>query len=198
MDIKTLCLGLLCGGDASGYDLKKQFESTFKHFYPAGFGSIYPSLADLADKKFVTCREMPQKKKPDRKVYTITEEGREAFKRSLYKADPKHKLRSEYLVVAYFADFVDHDTLNAMLTDWERDLDDSVSRFDELQDRHSEDISPCSRFVIGFGKAVNQAMADYINDHRDLLIADDANKAVRRATSETTAKPLAHTIESRQ
>ena len=197
MDIKTLCLGMLCGGDASGYDLKKQFESTFKHFYPAGFGSIYPSLADLADKKFVTCREMPQDKKPDRKVYKITDEGRDAFTRALYRADPKHKLRSEYLVVAYFADFVDRDTLTTMLTDWQQTLDDGVARFDELQEQVGNDLPPRSQFVIGFGKAVSQAMADYIKDHRDLLIGENPAPKVRRAKSESNTNALANRIESR-
>ena len=49
MDVKTLCLGLLTAGEACGYDLKKTFESSFKHFFPAGYGSIYPALADLAE-----------------------------------------------------------------------------------------------------------------------------------------------------
>ena len=48
LDVKTLCLGLLSRGEASGYDLKKDFESLFRHFFPAGYGSIYPALAGLA------------------------------------------------------------------------------------------------------------------------------------------------------
>ena len=49
MDVKTVCLGMLSDGEASGYDLKKQFESSFGHFFAAGFGSIYPALSSLAD-----------------------------------------------------------------------------------------------------------------------------------------------------
>ena len=48
MDIKTLCLGVLTQGEASGYDIKKHFECVFSHFYVAGFGSIYPALTELA------------------------------------------------------------------------------------------------------------------------------------------------------
>ncbi len=40
MDVKTVCLGMLTDGAASGYDLKKQFESSFGHFFAAGYGSI--------------------------------------------------------------------------------------------------------------------------------------------------------------
>ena len=48
MDVKTVCLGMLTDGPASGYDLKKQFESSFGHFFAAGYGSIYPALSSLA------------------------------------------------------------------------------------------------------------------------------------------------------
>ncbi len=33
MDVKTLCLGVLCHGDATGYDIKKHFETAFSHFF---------------------------------------------------------------------------------------------------------------------------------------------------------------------
>ena len=54
MDVKTLCLGLLTVNEACGYDLKKTFETSFKHFFPAGYGSIYPALADLAESGLVS------------------------------------------------------------------------------------------------------------------------------------------------
>jgi hypothetical protein len=45
MDVKTVCLGMLTDGEASGYDLKKFFESSFGHFFPAGYGSIHIRFA---------------------------------------------------------------------------------------------------------------------------------------------------------
>jgi len=76
MDVKTVCLGMLTDGAASGYDLKKQFESSFAHFFAAGYGSIYPALSSLADKGLVSCEQVPQEGKPDRKVYEITDDGK--------------------------------------------------------------------------------------------------------------------------
>jgi len=169
MDIKTLCLGLLCAGDASGYDLKKQFESTFKHFYPAGYGSIYPSLADLANRGLVTCREMPQDKKPDRKVYSITPSGREAFTAALQDVDPEHKVRSEYLVAMYFADFLEPQRLEQMLAVWRESLGDGVTRLKSLERDVGADAPAGTRFVLGFGKAIARAMAQYIEENGDML-----------------------------
>lgn len=177
MDIKTLCLGLLCTGDASGYDLKKQFESTFKHFYPAGYGSIYPSLADLADKGLVNCREMAQEKKPDRKVYSITDEGRRAFEQALHDTEPEHKLRSEYLVAMYFVDFLEPQRLEQMLTGWRESLGDGVTRLDSIEKDFGNDAPAGTKFVLGFGKAIARAMAEYIEEHGDMLTGPKSGHA---------------------
>ena len=117
MDVKTLCLGLLTVHEACGYDLKKTFESSFKHFFPAGYGSIYPALADLAEAGLVSCREIPQIGKPDRKVYQITEAGEKTFIDALNRTDPQHKLRSEFLAMIYFADRIDDARLADLLDD---------------------------------------------------------------------------------
>ena len=40
MNVKTLCLGVLSERDLSGYEIKKSFEESFRHFFLAGFGSF--------------------------------------------------------------------------------------------------------------------------------------------------------------
>jgi len=196
MDIKTLCLGLLCKGEASGYDLKKQFESTFKHFYPAGYGSIYPSLADLAAKGLVNCREMAQEKKPDRKVYSITDAGRQAFKEALQEADPEHKLRSEYLVAMYFADFLEPQRLEQMLSGWHETLGNGVTRLDSIEKGFGNDAPAGTRFVLGFGKAIAHAMAQYIEENRDMLTGTEGSRPGERSR-ETGSTASANNIETR-
>jgi len=55
MDVKTLCLGVLSRGTASGYEIKKQCEEgPFAHFYAAGFGSIYPALNALLNNRLIS------------------------------------------------------------------------------------------------------------------------------------------------
>jgi PadR family transcriptional regulator AphA len=60
MDVKSLCLGILSQGDATGYEIKKQFENGYNHFYEASFGLIYPALARLTEDGFVSCTQRAQ------------------------------------------------------------------------------------------------------------------------------------------
>ena len=173
MDVKTLCLGLLTVREACGYDLKKTFESSFKHFFPAGYGSIYPALADLAESGLVSCREIPQVGKPDRKVYRITEAGENAFAEALNQTDPQHKLRSEFLVMIYFADRLDDDQLAVLLDDRVETLRETIEHIEALSQISGQPESPGASFVAGFGAVVAEAAARYIESNRHLLISSD-------------------------
>ena len=169
MDVKTLCLGLLTVHEACGYDLKKTFESSFKHFFPAGYGSIYPALADLADAGLVKCREIPQVGKPDRKVYRITKSGEQAFISALNQTDPQHKLRSEFLAIIYFADRIEEQRLTDLLDDRIKQLRETIKLIERSHEAAEGDNSAGAEFVAGFGAVIAEAAAKYIETNRHLL-----------------------------
>jgi len=169
MDVKTLCLGLLTVREACGYDLKKTFETSFKHFFPAGYGSIYPALADLAESGLVSCEEIPQVGKPDRKVYRITEAGEKAFIDALNRTDPQHKLRSEFLAMIYFADRIDDERLADLLDDRVAKLRETVKHIENFDTDIPNSSSAGAHFVAGFGAVIAEAAAKYIETHRHLL-----------------------------
>ncbi|HSN69881.1 MAG TPA: PadR family transcriptional regulator [Steroidobacteraceae bacterium] len=170
MDVKTVCLGLLTFGEASGYDLKKHFEESFEHFFSAGYGSIYPALAALADEGLVSCREISQDGKPDRKVYRITEAGRARLESTLGATAPGHKLRSEFLATIYFAHLVSPDRLEAILNHRLAELDRMLGHLDACPEH--ADWPAGVRFVRGFGEAVITAAKAYIETHRDELTTE--------------------------
>lgn len=177
MDVKTLCLGLLSVREACGYDLKKTFETSFKHFFPAGYGSIYPALADLAASGLVECEEIPQVGKPDRKVYRITPEGEKAFVDALNRTEPQHKLRSEFLAMIYFADLVDQHRLVEVLDDRIEQLRETIRYIEnEAQQNGAENKSAGAEFVAGFGAVVARAAAEYIESNRHMLTTEAADE----------------------
>lgn len=173
MDIKTLCLGVLTQGDASGYDIKKHFECVFSHFYVAGFGSIYPALTDLARDGLVVCREEPQPNRPDRKVYALTDAGREHFLRSLAATPPRHRIRSEFFVLLHFAHLLSPARLRAVLDERVGDVTRMVQELQHVIDgcdRGECLLKPAQRFEVELALTALQAHRDYIVTHRDALL----------------------------
>lgn len=176
MDVKTVCLGMLTDGPASGYDLKKEFESTFAHFFAAGYGSIYPALSSLAESGLVDCELVPQDGKPDRKVYQITNAGRDFLLQALENTSPCHKVRSEFLATMCFAHLMRPDVIEAVLDNRLADISRYQQLFRELEASCDQDWPAGADFVLGFGKAIATAMETYIKENRHKLAAEPVVK----------------------
>lgn len=180
MDVKDLCLGALTYGDATGYDIKKFFESTFSHCFLAGYGSIYPALAELTDEKLVTARTVPGQGGPSRKVYHLTEAGRKIFLARLKQTAPQHKVKSEFLVLMHFAHLLPSSRLDAVLDQQLHEIEHKLELIHAYEG--GSPASSGARFVCGFGKAVMGAAHDYIRTHRHgLRKANGASQTTKPA-----------------
>ena len=72
-------LGLLAGGPATGYDLRKLVQERLSHFWNESLGHLYPILKRLNAKRWVTKRIRRATRHPARHEYELTAEGRAAL-----------------------------------------------------------------------------------------------------------------------
>lgn len=168
MDVRTVCLGVLTLGDASGYEIRKMFEDgPFQYFTDAGFGSIYPALKKLHDAGHVTLREQEQESRPDKKIYSITPEGREAFSKAIRGVPAADKFRSDFLLALFFEDFLPKDMLAEIVDEriaWYRD------KLGQLQDCDRSGWGAGPTFVNRFGRAVYRSAMEFLEENRDALV----------------------------
>jgi DNA-binding PadR family transcriptional regulator len=169
MDVKTVCLGMLTDGPASGYDMKKCFESSFGHFFPAGYGSIYPALATLARNGMVEFEDVPQEGKPDRKVYSITDAGRQELQKGLSNPEPTHKVRSEFLATIWFAHLMEDEQIDAIVDNKLSEIEGFLKMIDEFPDCDCDQVPKGAQFVAGFGRHMAASFKAYIESNRDVL-----------------------------
>jgi DNA-binding PadR family transcriptional regulator len=76
-DLKYVILDLLKDKPSHGYEIIRAMEDRFHGLYSPSAGSVYPTLQLLEDMGYVKSAEQDGKK-----VYTITEEGRQFLKES--------------------------------------------------------------------------------------------------------------------
>jgi len=181
MDVKTVCLGMLTDGEASGYDLKKAFESSFGHCFPAGFGSIYPALASLAEHGCVSCREVPQDGKPDRKVYQITATGRQQLLKELDDPAPSHKVRSEFLATMAFAHLMTAEQIKTVLDSRIEDAEQNLKFIDDFENCGDREWPNGVKFTLGFGRAMMHAMKKYVEENRHIV--EEAEEPAKEAVA---------------
>ncbi|MEA5422581.1 PadR family transcriptional regulator [Synechococcus sp. CCY9202] len=86
MALAHTILTVLSEKPASGYDISKQFEETVVCYWKATQQQIYRELGKMEQQGWVCCQVVPQLGKPDRKVYAITETGRQELSR--WSAEP--------------------------------------------------------------------------------------------------------------
>jgi DNA phosphorothioation-dependent restriction protein DptG len=71
-DFKYIILQYLKDKPSYGYEIMRALQERFHSFYVPSPGTVYPTLQMLEDMGYVTAKEQEGKK-----VYTITEEGRQ-------------------------------------------------------------------------------------------------------------------------
>jgi DNA-binding PadR family transcriptional regulator len=94
-------LGLLSHESLTGYEIKKRMDTTFKLFWSASYGSIYPTLNSLVENSMVTKLEITDNGR-DKLVYTITDAGKDYLKKWLALPVTKDELRYETLLKVFF------------------------------------------------------------------------------------------------
>lgn len=173
MDARTLCLGALHLGDASGYEIKKLYEEgDFSHFYETSFGSIYPALNRLVEDGLAVCTEQAQDKRPDKKVYSITAKGRQVFAGALQAAPTPDKFRSDFCFIMVFAHLLPVTRLAQLLDQQAGWYDENIRRMESGECAELGNASPAQRFIHGLGLAVYRAAADYLARNKDGLLKD--------------------------
>jgi len=103
MSLEYAILGFLNYHPYSGYDLKKIFDNSVRHFWPADQSQIYRTLARLTERGFVEMEKIAQEDRPDRKVYHITPAGRAELLKWLAGPPPLGEPRAASLIQVFFA-----------------------------------------------------------------------------------------------
>ncbi|MDP8221781.1 MAG: PadR family transcriptional regulator [Candidatus Lernaella stagnicola] len=108
MSIKYAILGLLQFKEMHGYRIKKLIERDFGFMWTVNYGQIYPALKSMLEDKWVTMSVEAKSNSPDRKLYSITEKGRQEFL-SWLGAEPERRLfvRDPFLLRFTFFDLGD-------------------------------------------------------------------------------------------
>lgn len=133
MSLQHILLGLL-REPAAGYDLKAVCDERISHFWSAEFGQIYPTLNRLEERGLLRSHVQPSEKGPNRRVYSLTDGGREELLRWLGSGPAMGAERFAYLAQLYFMDAMGdlHET-RAFMTDLKQRLNEWLGRLKAIE-----------------------------------------------------------------
>ncbi|HEY0736958.1 MAG TPA: helix-turn-helix transcriptional regulator [Herpetosiphonaceae bacterium] len=79
-DVPTLILAVLADGPAHGYAIARAIEERSGSVLNLREGSLYPALRTLEQQQLVVSSWEVQERGPARRMYTLTDAGREALR----------------------------------------------------------------------------------------------------------------------
>lgn len=144
MSLEHAILGFLNYRPSSGYDLKKIFDSSVRHFWPANQSQIYRTLAALDERGWVEMDVIRQSDRPDRKVYHLTDSGKQELARWLSAPPPMDEARSAPLVQVFFLGQLTDEEILAKFEGFAEMMRVILERYDQVPGRLEEHIKMVS------------------------------------------------------
>ena len=103
MSLEYAILGFLQHKPISGYDMKKMFDASIKHFWSADQSQIYRTLNKLTVEGLISMELVIQDDKPNSKIYHIEEKGKEEFLNWLNAPMLMAEHRIPWLIQVFFS-----------------------------------------------------------------------------------------------
>jgi DNA-binding PadR family transcriptional regulator len=137
--LKFALLGALNYQPMSGYDLKQFTDRSTSNFWYAELSQIYVTLKALEKNGLVTSTPTLEEGRRDRRVYTLTENGRQALEAWLKEPFAElNQYKDTLLLKLFFSGNLDKDTLLTQLR-LQRGLHQKL--IDQYQTETADDIA---------------------------------------------------------
>ena len=136
MSLNHAILGFLRYGPRTGYDLKKVFDVSVRHFWPAQQSQIYQSLGKLTENGFVECEVISQTDRPNRKLFHITQEGQTELHRWLAEPQAEKPARAQFLIQVFFAGGLTDEEILKILASKADEVRKVIKRFEQGEVPH--------------------------------------------------------------
>jgi DNA-binding PadR family transcriptional regulator len=111
MSLKHALLGFISYAPMTGYELKQHFDRSIYYFWNANLSQIYPALNRMKEDGLLTMEVEYQEDRPNRKVYHMTDVGREELLNWLREPDDLPPIRVAFLVKVFFGGMLEKDEM---------------------------------------------------------------------------------------
>jgi DNA-binding PadR family transcriptional regulator len=162
-------LGILSFGECSGYDIKRKIEHGIGYFYKVSNGQIYPVLKKLVLHNNATCVTEKNDGKPDRKVYSITDQGLAVLKEWL-QADTG----SELLIKLFFGSNLPIAQNLHLISDIRKKKESALNTYNNIASYFNlstinEVRDYYNYFTLRFGQLISKTYIDWCDEVSGIL-----------------------------
>ena len=126
-------LGLLMGGEQSGYDLVRCARGGVGYIWEPTRSRVYAVLPRLVAARYAARRDVAQDDRPDKQLHRITEEGRRAFLEWLGELDVADHDR--FLLRVFFGRHLPPDGLIRLISAYRGEAEGDLATYRGIEER---------------------------------------------------------------
>lgn len=104
MSLRDAVLTALLEREYSGYDLAKEFDASVANFWMATPQQLYRELDRLAAQGLIQARIVHQERRPNKRMFSLTDAGREAIAQFTARAPKPSTMRDDLMIKVAAAD----------------------------------------------------------------------------------------------
>jgi DNA-binding PadR family transcriptional regulator len=138
MSLRDAVLAALLEGESSGYDLAKGFDASVANFWMATPQQLYRELERLAEQGLIQARVVQQERRPNKRMFSLTEAGLDAIRQFTGRAPKPSVIRDELMIkVQAFdaADAGDTAAVRDFIIERRKWAEAKVQRYERLRNR---------------------------------------------------------------
>ena len=188
MDVQSILLGLLMWKSMTGYEMNKVFSISFSFFSGLSYGSIYPALKKMERQGLITMELEIQDGAPNKKVYTITEAGRQAFLEALKAPPAPERYKDVFLMRLFFFDYLSPEERMAIAGEYLGSIEAMQQRLESARpeiEAHADRFQYlCFQFGLRFFEDLRKNIAETIQA-LERLGSKDKDRRTKKETPGT-------------
>lgn len=134
MALRHAVLAALLEGEASGYQLAKRFDVSVANFWSATPQQLYRELEALERAGLLSGRVVEQRRRPNKRVFTLTDAGREELRTFTAQPARPTAMRDDLLVKLQAVDAGDEEAVRDSLAVRLERSRDKLALYDRLRE----------------------------------------------------------------
>ena len=181
-NFRYFTLGLLVKRAMSGYDIKRLLKSLGWLLGNPRFGTIYPALHALLQDDLVTVEVVPHPNRPARKIYTITEAGKQALQEWIAQPQPSSIGMKAFIMHLILAGDSTRDGLAAHLQQRREVAAAQHSALEQAVEELGEQASLGEHMAIEYSLTIASAELAWLEDKLAQLSTDSETDPSEKTT----------------
>lgn len=162
---RDVILGILRNKPRTGYEINDILQNQISYFYDGTYGMIYPTLKKLEKEGKVKRETVIQEDKPNKNIFSITDEGKEELKEYLESNKVEEVFKSDFLMKLFFGDDLSKQKVIELIKSEIKVKEDQIKRLeDSLEHWKLQGINNLQKITVGYGLVEYRAVVKYLKE----------------------------------